>query len=362
VKLIENFKKLDYIKINDEENVSPKPIVDCSLGVSPFGYSKKINKHSIIDKTNIQNYPPFPYTELKDNIVQYWSDVQLLSRKNIHVCSGTMLIVDSINTLFIDKGDKVLGYSPQFPEYVNSVRVRGGVYDASPLKKENNFKFIAGDLIAKMRKKKYKMIYIDNPNNPTGQIIDIKSIESVVSETFRLGVCVIVDEAYGDYMCKENSAITLLGKYDNLFVTRTFSKAYALAGMRIGYVVASEELSGYYSIIDDLLLNPIGLEAATISLMDQTFLEEVITITASVKENILSSFNKLKVMGTSNQVPIFTLVHPNPDVNLADLLLDNGVLATSGFDGLGINAVRIRIPKDLNPLLTIISKIEASIS
>src|SRR5699024_8802300 len=111
---------------------------------------------------------------------------------------------------------------------------------------------------------------------------------------------------------------------DNVYITRSFSKGYALASLRIGYVVASEELSSYYSIIDDLLLNPIGLEAAKISLQDDLFLQETILKTSVVKETLLHGLHKFTVLATNSEVPIFVLKHPDSSVNLVELLLSEG--------------------------------------
>ena len=83
---------------------------------------------------------------------------------------------------------------------------------------------------------------MDNPNNPTGQCIPLEQIEYIVREAAKDNICVLVDEAYGEYMRSENSAITLIKTYDNLIVLRTFSKGFGLAGLRLGYLVARPEI------------------------------------------------------------------------------------------------------------------------
>src|SRR5699024_4459156 len=117
---------------------------------------------------------------------------------------------------------------------------RGGIYCDAPLSAENKYLFESFSIIFKLQQADYKLLYLDNPNNPTGQIIPIEEIEFIVKKAAENSTCVIVDEAYGDYMDQQSSAISLVHKYENLFVVRTFSKAYGLAGMRIGYVVASD--------------------------------------------------------------------------------------------------------------------------
>lgn len=356
-----DFEKIDYVTKERPDSSGSHPRVDCSFGVNPFGCSDKIDLYEAIDKVDLQNYPPFPYEDMEDQVAAYWRGVQRLSREHITVCAGTMLALNSINTLFIDNGDRVLGFSPQFSEYVNSVRIRGGIYESVPLPAANGLEFAADDLIMQLQRGEYKLVYIDNPNNPTGQIIDVEDIERIVARARSLDVCVIVDEAYGDYMDKGNSAISLLGRYDNVFVTRSFSKGHALPGIRIGYVVASEELSACYSIVDDFLLNPVGLELAKTSLRDQPYLERTIQRTSDVKGEIISALTVFNVPRTNNSVPIFVLQHPDPNVDLEALLLSRGIVTTSGFDNLGRNSVRVRIPRTVEPLASALNGLEESL-
>lgn len=84
-----------------------------------------------------------------------------------------------------------------------------------------------------------KVIFICNPNNPTGCILSRTQIEEILKISEGL---VIVDEAYEDFSSEEISVISLIHKYNHLIVLRTFSKAYELAGIRVGYAIACEEL------------------------------------------------------------------------------------------------------------------------
>lgn len=348
-------KKSSYVA-NDQLTNDNK--LDCSFGINPFGASKQIDKFNIFDRIDFQSYPPFPYYEMSDEIIKHWKEIIHLWRKNVTVCAGSMVILDNINNLFIDQGDKVLGYSPQFPAYINSVHLRGGIYYGAPLSAENRYLFDSFPIRLKLQQDNYKLLYLDNPNNPTGQIIPIEEIELMVKEAAENSTCVIVDEAYGDYMDKQNSAISLVHKYENLFVVRTFSKAYGLAGMRIGYVVASDCLTSIYGMIDDYLLNPIGMEAAKISLRDNDFLFKTIEATSDIKKYLSDSLKYLYIAETSYQVPIFLLEHPNASVNLFKLLQSHGVKTTTGFENMGVNAVRMRISNQPETLLNILDKVE----
>lgn len=362
---LKNLRKLDYLKHDD--STLPPDIVDCSFGVSPFGCSCNIDKKSLAADLNFEYYGPLPFDETKDRIIDYWREVISLGRHNLTVTSGTMTIINLFNVLVIESGVKVLGYAPQFAEFANSVRARGGFYEYVPLRPEENFKFRPEDMLDKINLaakngQKYTIVYIDNPNNPTGQIIPVNILEPIIRKAGESGSVVIVDEAYGDFMPKENSAISLVGRHENLMVLRSFSKGYALAGLRVGYFAASQLLVDCYSLVDDFLVNTVGLKAAAISLADSRHLPETILRTIEVKSQIMAACKKMRIMATDKAVPIFTLMHPDKHVNLRDLLLSHRCLTSSGFDNLGRNAVRLRIPKKADQVIEIIKKIEKSIS
>lgn len=129
--------------------------------------------------------------------------------------------LEKINKFVIREGSKVLGYALQFSEYITEVRVMGGFYEYMSLKKEEDFEFNYEEFIEKINDS-YTLVYIDNPNNPTGQVISLDVIEEVTKKALEEEVIVVVDEAYGDSMDIKNSAVNL--EYPNLIVVRSFSK------------------------------------------------------------------------------------------------------------------------------------------
>jgi len=128
--------------------------------------------------------------------------------------------LEKINKFVIREGSKVLGYALQFSEYITEVRVMGGFYEYMSLKKEEDFEFNYEEFIEKINDS-YTLVYIDNPNNPTGQVISLDVIEEVTKKALEEEVIVVVDEAYGDFMDIKNSAVNL--EYPNLIVVRSFS-------------------------------------------------------------------------------------------------------------------------------------------
>ncbi|MFA7412588.1 MAG: aminotransferase class I/II-fold pyridoxal phosphate-dependent enzyme, partial [Tissierellaceae bacterium] len=186
-------------------------------------------------------------------------------------------------------------------------------------------------------------------------------IESIIKRAWELNIIVLIDEAYGDYMTMQNSAISLIHKYNNFYVLKSFSKAYSLAGIRIGYLVGSSELMGLYSLVDDFLINRVALHVALKALNHKDYLKGTINRTRENKNELIGSFNKLKVLETAPEVPIFTVFTENESIDLYKALKDHGIETSSGFYNLGKNSVRIRIPETNATLVQILSNFEKTI-
>ena len=120
---------------------------------------------------------------------------------------------------------------------------------------------------------KTRMIFIANPNNPTGTLISQADLYAFLSEV-PTNVLVVLDEAYDEYLSDENKAISLtwLNTFDNLLISRTFSKAYGLAGLRVGFGVTSSPVADMLNRVrQPFNVNTIAQAAASISLTDDDF-------------------------------------------------------------------------------------------
>ena len=113
--------------------------------------------------------------------------------------------------IFIEKGINVLGYVPQFKEYMLEVMVLGGNYEPVLLDPQENFKFNLEKFLGRI-KPDYSIVYIDNPNNSTGQFIDMSDIETVIKKAAKNSIIVLIDKAYGDYVDEKYSAINSLSQ------------------------------------------------------------------------------------------------------------------------------------------------------
>ncbi len=346
------------------ESAGPLPYdIDCGEGINIVMTPPAAVQ--AFQELKFEMLQPYPHSvTVKDSIIQYWKDYADLDYPRIILCDGSVSGLYLINRLFLEAGDRVLGYVPQFSEYETDVKMYGCQFDGVPLKKENNYKFSAEDVIAALQKE-HKLVYLDNPNNPTGQVIPLAEIEKILQAAQKLGVAVIVDEAYGEYMPKENAAAALCGKYDNLIVVKTFSKGFGLAGLRAGYLILPESLVPYIgNITNPYCMSELSRSVAAKTIQDEAFLEELRSKTAQLKHQMLSiPWNNISIAETTETVSICLLTHKNPSIDLAEEFAKRRILVISGNDFYNVaqNSCRFRVPaaEDMPKVLEAMKEIDA---
>ena len=333
------FERKSYVK----ENI-PKNLLDCSLGTNPFGFPEEILKEVELESFDLSKYPS-PYNDLlRESLVEYWE--RAFKKDEVFIGTGSMGCLEKINKFAISEGSRVLGYAPQFQEYITEVKLMGGIYEYVVLKEEKEFEFVPEDLMEKMQDS-HVLIYINNPNNPTGQVIPLDIIEEIVRKAASKDVIVLVDEAYGDFMDKENSAINL--DYRNLIVVRSFSKGFGLANLRIGYVVIKgKELKKlYFKVNLPFQISTPAEEVALKVLEHPEFIRDSVNRISKEKKKVVEYLKRMgfSIAKTEMSVPI--LLAGKKALKTYDYFLQKGILTVNGADFLGVDPsyVRIRIPK-----------------
>jgi len=296
---------------------------------------------------------------LRQEICKFWSSHAEINPQHIKFGTGSMRVIQKVNQLFLEgPRTKALGVAPQFYGYPLDVMTRGAVYKGVLLNPEENFKFNRERFLAEITPD-CSIIYIDNPNNPTGQLISLGDLEEVVKEAQRKDVAVLVDEAYGDCAEKGCSAINLVNRYENLTVTRSFTKGYRFA--KLGYGILSPKLSAYYDKID--FPPPIaGVDAAIAreALLDEEFIRFLRQAVKSVKDKLAKGLEKrgYLISETHESCEIFVLGHKNRDIDLWEHLLDKGISTAAPSDfyesttNLGTNHVRVGMPAKAEDFLS----------
>jgi histidinol-phosphate aminotransferase len=175
---------------------------------------------------------------------------------------------------------------------------------------------------------KTRLVFVANPNNPTGTWIDQSSLERFIKALPETCLCVL-DEAYYEFVNSTDPADSIgwLKKYPNLLITRTFSKAYGLAGLRVGYGLSSPELADILNRVrQPFNNNMLALAAAEAALSDAEHLERTITVNARGMQQLTDGFRKLGLEWIPSHGNFVSVDLKQPGLPVYEALLRKGVI------------------------------------
>jgi histidinol-phosphate aminotransferase len=191
-----------------------------------------------------------------------------IKKNKIFLSAGSDLAIKSIFETFVLPGDKVLTTNPTYAMYGLYCKIFNAknILIEYEFSKQNPYLNII-KLVAAIKKYKPKLICIPNPDSPTGQIISKKNLEDILKISIKNKSLVLIDEAY--YLFYKNSFLNYINKYDNLIITRSASKAMAIAGLRVGIVISNPKL------ISKIFMNKPMYEISSIGSL---FIKEIIKL------------------------------------------------------------------------------------
>ena len=296
-------------------------------------------------------YPNNKHPEL----IALISNYKKLNKDELVLCNGTDELIDLVIRVFCEPGkDKIITLNPTY-----------GMYEVSA--KINNVKNVKIDLdhnfqidIEKVKSQfddLTKIIFITNPNNPTGNCFNEDSIIEII-ESFN-GI-VFIDEAYIDY--SNNSLISKVNMYQNLIISQTFSKALGLAGIRLGVGYSNNTLISYIKKVKppynvNLLTEKKAIENISSTYLNNSQIKETI-LERNKLEKKLENFPFVKKVYPSDSN--FLLVKVSNANNLYKYLLDNGIVVRNRSQIKGCEeCLRITVgtPKQNNLLINVLKRI-----
>ena len=262
-------KKLSHIsKLASNENpLGPSPLAIREMG-------RSLN--------SVHRYPDPQAFLLKKKIAAHWD----LKRENIILGSGSEAIMDYIVQTLIQPGDEILTFENTFIAfYILAQKARANI-QRTPLKANYQYDVEA---LKEGITKKTKLIYIANPNNPTGTYMTRGEFEYLM-EYVPLDCTLLFDEAYFEYACEHNDYPDSMNyRHDNVITTRTFSKAYGLSGLRVGYGFAHEFFIEHFNKVAPVFRpNTLAQIAARAAMSDHSHLEKTIASNKELRGETLS--------------------------------------------------------------------------
>lgn len=311
---------------------------ECPLGPSPLAVNAA---REALKALNI--YPDGSGYYLKRKL----SEKHGLHPENFILGNGSNEIIELIARTFIDKGDEVVMGAPAFVVYHIVTDAVGGEKAVVLLKNYvHDLEAMAGKISVRT-----KVIFVANPNNPTGTIVTGDRMEAFF-ESVPDNVLIVIDEAYHEYaesFGEYRHVMNHIGKKHNLIVLRTFSKAYGLAGLRVGYGAASKEVIAMMERVrQPFNVNSLALAAAEAALQDEGHIERSVQVN---KEGMAFVSDELGRMGLDcvKSHANFILFDTGKDGNeIYEFLLKKGVIVRpmKGYGLPGHLRVTIGLPRE----------------
>src|SRR3954469_14441132 len=255
---------------------------------NPFGPSDKV-KQVIMDSVGTSYQYGFNYIkDLKKQIAGY----EGITEDHILLSAGSSPLLMAASIHFSKNGGSIVTCDPTFDSLPHDAEALKGKWVKVPLTADYTFNL---DGLQKSMDGNTSLVYIVNPNNPTGTVLDSGKLQAFCSNVSKR-VPVFVDEAYIDYLPnpQEATLINNVKKGDNIIVARTFSKIYGLAGMRIGYIVAQPEMVETLAKYNVEIVPTPSIKAAMVAYQDQDYMKGVIEKTTASRDYL---FNSLKSAG-----------------------------------------------------------------
>lgn len=221
-------------EISRTYNIKPEDIIDFSANINPLGMPESAKECIINNLNQIEKYPDISYYDLKEDIRRYENsrlDYDIVLSSNIILGNGAAEVI--YNVVRAINPHKTLIMAPTFSEYeeaVSSISKETIIYE---LKESDDFKLT--EEILKVINNDINMIFICNPNNPTGSLVSQELILKVLVRASETNTSVVIDESFLDFVKDDFSMISYLNKYDNLIIIKSLTKFFAIPGLRIGY-------------------------------------------------------------------------------------------------------------------------------
>jgi histidinol-phosphate aminotransferase len=306
---------------------SPAKPIRLNRNESPYGPCEKANEamHNAVADAN--RYPGQELEDLRSTI----STLNGVRSEQITLGCGSVDILRIAAETFLGPGKSLVMATPTFDAIAGYARASGTEIRAVPLTK-----LYAHDLDAMIRRidGSTGLVYLCNPNNPTGSLTSKTDIEAFLAKVPG-GVSVLIDEAYHDFVPPTSAYMSWVGHAvadQRLIVTRTLSKVYGMAGLRIGYAVASSQISKRLAQRKLAVgVNIIAARAANAALADQAYVQKIVARVADDRQEFYNQANARMLRNLDSVTNFVMLKSSRLGTEVAEQLREKGILVASGY-------------------------------
>jgi histidinol-phosphate aminotransferase len=323
---------------------SPAKPIRLSRNESPYGPCEKANEAMRNAIGDANRYPGQELDDLRAAI----STLNRVRPEQITLGCGSIDLLRIATEAFLGPGKSLVMATPTFDAIAGYARANGAEIRAVPLTKR-----YAHDLDAMLGHTDAStgLIYICNPNNPTGSLTPKADLESFFAKVPGSAI-VLIDEAYHDFVPPTSSFTTWVGRATSdpgLIVTRTLSKVYGMAGLRVGYAVASTEISKRLAQRRlPMGVNVLAAPAAIAAIEDQAYVKKILAHIVDDRQEFYNQANARMLRSLDSVTNFVMLKTPRLGTQVAEQLKGKGVLVASGFPGFDqYIRVSLGLPQDM---------------
>ncbi|MDH6363391.1 threonine-phosphate decarboxylase [Enterococcus sp. PF1-24] len=329
-------------EIAEKYQVKQETLLDFSANINPLGMPSSLQQKLVTSIQKLAHYPDIRYRKLKEAIAKFHQ----LPQQDIYLGNGAAEVI--FNLAQVLKLSQLLLLAPTFMEYEGAFRNYDTVFSYYLLA-PHNFQVDVADLIAYAKKEKVTGICLCNPNNPTGQVIAKKDLLILLDFCRQKKISLIIDEAFIDFTpLEENSMISELANYQELFIIRSLTKMFAIPGLRLGYLLTSNQniLKQMEMITVPWHINTFAEIAGREVLKNPDFIKETQNYVKEEREFLVENLQKFKpiLKVFPSEVNYLFLAYQGVTC-LQERLLEKGVLVRKcdSFRGLSAGFYRIAV-------------------
>ena len=323
-----------------EYGIEPKDIVKLASNENPYGCSQKVQESVVNIVSNMALYPDDSMMKLKNGLSKRFE----VNDENIVVGSGSDQVIEFLMHAKANSSSKILINSVTFAMYEIYAKHIGAEIIRTASQKHDLEEFYT-----LYKEQNPDIIFLCTPNNPTGDAIDSKELYAFLDKIDD-NTLVVVDGAYMEYASAKDTTKAievknLIQKYNNVIYLGTFSKAYGLGGMRVGYGIAdSKIIEELYKLRPPFNITTLSLEAASVALEDEAFVSKSIALNFDEMKRY-EEFAKANGIGTIESYTNFITLVLNENQNsteISNALLKKGMIVRN-LSGYGMNALRVTV-------------------
>ncbi|MDK8465168.1 histidinol-phosphate transaminase [Marinobacter sp. SS13-12] len=329
-------------ELSRELGLNPDSIIKLASNENPLGPSSKALAavRDVLDE--LCRYPDGNGFDLKQALAARYG----VKPSQITLGNGSNDVLEVIARCFADPTSEVVFSQYAFAVYPLVTQAIGATGVSVPAKDYgHDLEAMAGAVTERT-----KLVFVANPNNPTGTVHGAEAIKAFL-DRIPARVLVVLDEAYCEYLQGDGyvDGLSLLERYPNLIVTRTFSKAWGLASLRAGYSISSPEIANILNRVrQPFNVDTLALAAATAVLSDEQYLQRSREVNAQGMKQLETAFNELGLDYIPSAGNFIAVDVGEQAAEINQLLLEQGVIVRpiAGYGMPGHLRVSIGLPEE----------------